>query len=116
MAGAHPPFMMTIYLNEGLSQNQLAEALHFNKGAVAKTVAQLEKDGYVQRVADEQDRRIHHLYLTDRGKSAVKVLIDMEKEWSAQLATGFSDEEMENLINSLNKITSNVVIGKENRI
>ena len=116
MAGAHPPFMMTIYFNEGLSQNQLAEALHFNKGAVAKTVAQLERDGYVQRVADEQDRRIHHLYLTDRGKSAVKVLIDMEKEWSAQLATGFSDEEMETLINSLNKIISNVVIGKENRI
>lgn len=116
MTGSHPPFLMTIYLNEGMSQNQLAETLHFNKGAVAKTVTQLENDGYIKRVADTKDRRVHRLYLTDRGKSTIKALMAIEKEWSAQLVDGFSEQEVQDLMDSLNKIISNVVIGKENRI
>jgi DNA-binding MarR family transcriptional regulator len=49
----------------------LAAALGVTQQAVSKTVAELERLGYVRRRADPADRRVRLVALTDRGRAAV---------------------------------------------
>lgn len=109
----HPPILMSIYIKEGLSQNELAKLLHFNKGAIAKIVKNMEAAGYIKRTADEKDKRIHRLYLTSLGKDTIKKLISIEREWSMQISDAFSQEEMTDLISYLNRIIN--ILRKEEK-
>ena len=53
----------------------VAEFLGLTKGTVSQTLAVLEGDGLVTKVADEKDRRVIHLHLTDEGIAALSSAI-----------------------------------------
>lgn len=105
----HPPVLITIYFNEGLSQNQLASILKFNKGAIAKLLKNMEAKGYIKRLPDENDKRIHRLYLTEYGKEIIPTFFDIEKQWSSVLVEDFSQEEIATLKQLLKKVIENVI-------
>jgi DNA-binding MarR family transcriptional regulator len=42
------------------------------KGTASQTVAALVRKGYLRRVGDKQDRRVHRLVLTDEGESLLR--------------------------------------------
>jgi DNA-binding transcriptional ArsR family regulator len=50
----------------------LAQALDITQQAVSKTVAELERLGYVRRRPDPRDARVRLVALTDRGRAAVQ--------------------------------------------
>jgi DNA-binding MarR family transcriptional regulator len=50
----------------------LAQALEVTQQAVSKTVAELERLGYVRRRPAPQDARVRLVGLTDRGRAAVE--------------------------------------------
>lgn len=104
----HPPVLMTIWLSPGLSQNQLASILKFNKGAVAKLIKTLEAEGYVRREADTKDRRVMRLYLTEKSENLIPVLQDLEKQWANQMIAGFSEDEKAQLRDFLERIIHNM--------
>ena len=69
--------------------------------AVSGIIDRLERDGYVQRVRDEQDRRVVNLLLTKRG---TKFLNDMRKtkyERTRLVLGRLSPEDRENHIRIL---------------
>ena len=47
----------------------MANRLQADKGAVARTLAQLEEQGYVSRRADPSDKRVTRVYLTAKSKA-----------------------------------------------
>lgn len=53
----------------------LADYLGLTKGTVSKSVAWLEQGGHLRRTPDSQDRRVHHLALTDSGIEVVERLL-----------------------------------------
>lgn len=99
---------MTIWLSPGLSQNQLASILKFNKGAVAKLIKTLEAEGYVRREADTKDRRVMRLYLTEKSENLIPVFQDLEKQWANQMIAGFSEDEKAQLRDFLERIIHNM--------
>jgi DNA-binding MarR family transcriptional regulator len=50
----------------------LAERLQVTQQAASKSVADLERRGYVSRVRDPADARVRVVALTDRGRAAVQ--------------------------------------------
>ena len=104
----HAPILMTIYLKEGLTQNELAEHLKFNKGAVAKLVKAIEHEGYITRRNDDNDRRLQRLYLADKGHKVIPEIKQLEADLSEQMMEGFSDSEKRVLHNMLNRIIENI--------
>ena len=62
-------YLFMLYINEGLTQQEMANRLQADKGAVARTLAQLEDQGYVSRRRDPADKRITRVYLTDKSKA-----------------------------------------------
>ena len=64
-------FLVQRLVEEEQSIAALAAALAVTQQAVSKTVAELERSGYVRRRPDPRDARVRLVALTDRGHTAV---------------------------------------------
>ena len=53
---------------EGITQNELSKISHLNEGTISVTIASLENEGFVRKVADRYDHRAFRIYLTDKGR------------------------------------------------
>jgi DNA-binding MarR family transcriptional regulator len=62
-------YLFILYLDNGLTQQEIAYRLQADKAAVARTLAQLEVQGYVERRGDPQDRRVTRVFLTDKSRA-----------------------------------------------
>jgi DNA-binding MarR family transcriptional regulator len=74
---------------EGSRLTTLAERSGLTKQAIAEVVGELERHGYVERVADSDDGRAKIIRLTDQGRmaqvAAARILTDIEQRWSRRL-------------------------------
>lgn len=86
-------FLMRIHDMPGISQLEIAEMGHYDKGTTARAVKKLEDEGYVYRIIDEHDRRISKLYVTPSGEELVMVIVTMLHDWYDFLTLEFDDEE-----------------------
>jgi DNA-binding MarR family transcriptional regulator len=57
--------------SEGISQQQLAEALLVTKGNVCGLIDRLSRQGWVERRPDRDDGRAYRLYLTASGRRKI---------------------------------------------
>jgi MarR family transcriptional regulator, organic hydroperoxide resistance regulator len=53
--------------NDGVTQRDLADALHLARPTVSRMLQAMEKAGAIERSTDEHDQRLTHVYLTTRG-------------------------------------------------
>lgn len=45
----------------------VTEYLGLTKGTVSQSIKLLEEKGYIEKIADSKDKRVHHLHLTESG-------------------------------------------------
>lgn len=100
-------FIIGIYENPGLTQDQLAEVISINKGTVANVLKTLEKDGFVERRQNVKDKRIHNLYLTEKGINSYVLIKKTVEEWNDLLLRDIPKDEVKKLDLLLRKITDN---------
>ena len=100
-------FLLVLYRKDGISQDQLARALHINKAAVARALSKLEKKGYVERRKDNADRRNNQVYLTDKARKIKNELLSEINAWTDTLAESLSDTEREQIIELLKRMGDN---------
>jgi DNA-binding MarR family transcriptional regulator len=67
----------------------LAAAAGVSRQAIAQVIATLERDGYIERIADPGDSRAKLVCLTARGRSALRLMRtsnqSLEDEWRARI-------------------------------
>ncbi|GAB4226765.1 MAG: MarR family transcriptional regulator [Methyloligellaceae bacterium] len=51
----------------GASQSELAELLEVEKATAGRLIDRLEENGWVERRADPEDRRVNRIYMTEKG-------------------------------------------------
>ena len=94
------PFLVTVWRQDGISQNELSFDLHTDKANTARAVRKLVDLGYVQRVRDPDDRRKKIVRLTPEGKN---IMPDVKKallSWNATITSSLDEEEY-NIVHSL---------------
>lgn len=52
---------------QGIAQKELVELMRIRPASLSELLTKLEGKGLVKRVRSEQDKRAHHIYLTDAG-------------------------------------------------
>ena len=81
---------------KGLRLTALARARRITKQSVGALVNHLEKEGYVERVADPDDARAVRVRLTARGRSFVHDIRDFvdgaEADWSVRIGARHFEE------------------------
>ncbi|WP_242649599.1 MarR family winged helix-turn-helix transcriptional regulator [Alkaliphilus oremlandii] len=93
---------------ESISQKELAERMNVKESSIARLLDRMERDGLVERIKNESDKRITNLRLTDRGKEyRIKLLPEGEK-FEQLLYKGISDEEMQVFTTVLSKMINNI--------
>ncbi|WP_458405304.1 MarR family transcriptional regulator [Methanobrevibacter sp.] len=75
-------YLVNIFYHQNISQRELADLLFVSEANVAQIIKRLEKNEYIERVLDENNRCRKNLNLTEKGKIILfKLLKDIyEKE------------------------------------
>ncbi len=89
------PVIGFIYDNEGVSQDVVAEALQFDKSSATRSLARLEKEGYVSKTTDHSNRRRNIIRSTEKARAAKQEIFRQLKNITDELFVNFSEDEIE---------------------
>ena len=68
----------------------------------------LEKGGYINKVVDGNDNRFNKVMITEKGASVVKQSEQIVKSLTEEMYDGFSEEELMQLGDFLDRIYENL--------
>lgn len=101
-------YLVRIYENPGIIQEKLAEMIKVDRTTVARAIKKLEMQGFIQKLPDEQNKKIKKLFPTEKGKK-VYPLLRREGEHSTEVAlSGFTSEEKETISALLHRVRKNI--------
>lgn len=100
--------LMHLNLQPNCSQVALADHLEISPAAIAVSIKKLEKGGYIRRETDENDNRVYQVTITERGRQVIQRSIAIFQEVEAQMFVGFSEEEMAQMEDFLDRIYHNL--------
>lgn len=84
-----------------LSMSELGKRLYISKPYMTVLVDQLIRDGYAERLADLQDRRIINIAITQKGVKYLKQAASLYKDGIRELLTTLDSRDLEELSSSL---------------
>lgn len=90
------------------AQWELAQRLHISQATVAMSLKSLERMGYIARQADPKDGRKKRIAITEKGRDARTRCISIFDRVDAQLYSGFSQEELTQMKEILQRMLDNL--------
>jgi len=94
-------------INEGMSQNELAECTYKDAPTVTRIIDILCKKKLTQRVMDPDDRRRFKIMLTQEGKEVIEKALPEVYAVRKQGWEGLEDKDYEHLMRILDAIYKN---------
>lgn len=103
------PFLAELLqTGDGVSQEELADRLHFDKGTAARALARMEGVGLVERRVNPRNRRQHIITLTPTAKAMREPFLDALRELTEVMVRGFTGQEREMALGFLDRMIDNV--------
>jgi DNA-binding MarR family transcriptional regulator len=93
--------------SEYVNQTELAEKMDKKKSTVVRLIDRMEKEGYVSRKKDIEDRRVTYICLTPFGKKIREELLPYGGEFSDLITKDISDDDIKTFKRVLNKLVEN---------
>ena len=105
-----PEQMILMILSDGepSSQGALANILGIDKGAIARTVAKLEKKGYVIRTVNPDDHRENVVEITPLCTEIIQEMRENLIEIRNVAFTGFTEEEQHVIKENMHRLALNL--------
>lgn len=97
--------MKVILKNPGIIQKELTERMDMRASSMTEKLRKLEREDMIERFQDEKDKRVQHVYLTEKGKTHLRSRPQMEEEDLKHLFEMLTEDEVKNLQQLLSKIT-----------
>lgn len=105
-------FLINIYENEGINQEELSLMLFIDKAATARDIKSLEEKGFLQRKTYEKDKRVKKLYLTDKAKDYKECIYSTLEKWVNFTTEGMTKDTIDVVMNGL-QFMGNRVVSKD---
>lgn len=86
-------FILVLCKEPGITQDKLPERIGINKSNVTRTLAQLEKAGFIQRRENPQDKRTTTVHPTSRAYEVYPHIMRIVQEWDASVTEIFAENE-----------------------
>lgn len=86
-------YIVRVCRSPGVQQDQLAEIFHIHPSNVTRSVAYLEKEGFLRREQNPRDKRTSRLYPTDRAQQACGRIEEICENWQHAVTADFTEEE-----------------------
>ena len=101
---AHHKVIHLLSMYQGISISELLKRLKITKQSLNRVLKDLIKLEIVTFKKDNQDTRIKHVYLNEKGKKIFNEIFDLQKKRIYNALLNSSSEEVINFDNVLNKI------------
>ena len=105
------PILLEIYSNEGLNQIDLVRQFHVTEANISKTTKNLLIKGLITKTIDAENNTKKILLLTEDGKKACLVLIDIFTQWYDSIKGDIPADELVSFAETLKKLSDNSVEG-----
>lgn len=106
-------YIIKIWENPGITQDCFIGFFHIHPSNVARSIAFLEKNGFLTRKHNEKDKRTCRLYPTAKTEQAYTIIHQTIQELSRQLLSGFTKEEETLFLSLLQRTQWNALSLKE---
>jgi DNA-binding MarR family transcriptional regulator len=93
---------------EGLKQTELAELLEMQPITLTRLIDKLCDNGWIERRADQTDRRVNRLYLRKAARPLLGKLSGLRSEITATALDGINPSDAHRLLALLESIKENV--------
>jgi DNA-binding MarR family transcriptional regulator len=89
---------------KGTTQKELSQEIDKDHSTVVRMIHSMEKKGLVKKKFNEQDKRSHYLFLTEKGEEIKNTILPVVKDAHDFVTSNLTSEEVEQLKILLNKI------------
>jgi DNA-binding MarR family transcriptional regulator len=94
---------------DGLPQTQLAHELDVGKVALGSLIDRLQTAGFVERRADEKDRRVKRVFLTKKALKLIKDIGPINDSFNARILRGIPRNDLEVTSQTLYTMKNNLL-------
>lgn len=98
--------LIDLHYNPGSSQSDVVARLGIEQPTIAKTLARMERAGFVGRTRDQADRRLSRLRLTSQGRQAVDAVLLAWEEADVFIASALTASQTKELLRLLSKVSA----------
>lgn len=88
----------------GITMTQLSEKLETTLPAGSRLLRNLEKKGMIDRLSDENDRRVSYVRLSEKGLAIFRAQIKARDEMTERIVQRMGEENMEILLKQLQNL------------
>jgi MarR family transcriptional regulator for hemolysin len=108
LSSAYMPVIFALARGDALSQRALTEAASIEQPTMAATLARMERDGWVTKRPDPNDRRSALYSLTPKGMEVTDKVRAAGQAVNVAAMDGLSDAEREAYLALLGKVVANL--------
>ena len=94
-------FIMMIYDNPNISQDDLVSISGNSKANIAKTLKKLEDADYIKREVNPENRRKYMLKTTEKGDEIVPKIRQISRDWEKEVGITDQDNELKERIKEI---------------
>jgi len=105
-----PEQMVLMVLSSGkpMIQNDIAQILGVDKGAIARTITKLEEKGYISRCSNPDNRRENKVQITPKCDAMMEEMRENLLKVQERAFDGFSNEERQTIENDIHRLAANL--------
>ncbi|HHT84347.1 MAG: MarR family winged helix-turn-helix transcriptional regulator [Bacillota bacterium] len=109
-----PQFLALVVLKDkpGITMGELCERLFLACSTATDLIDRMEKNGYLDRNRDPEDRRVIRLSITGKGKDIISQVINARRRYVESILAQLTQEEIDQLERSLEKLDALMVAGE----
>ena len=101
---SHWGYLWALYEEDGLAQNELARRVRLMGPSVVVALNQMERLSLVRRQRSETDRRVVHVFLTDKGRDMRKDMMHIAVAGNEAALSHLTNDEIGQLLALLAKV------------
>ena len=94
--------------NPGISSRELCELLDVRPSSLSEMLARAEADGLLTRTADEADKRIQRITLTEKGSRLISELKSARDEDARKKTSCLTEEEKKQFCELCNRLSEHI--------
>lgn len=97
-----------LFDNPGATSQEMADCIRVDKATLTKMIKKLTEVGYLQVIGDERDRRVKHLYLTEKAIPAAQQIKNIHAEFYSTFHAGVSAADVALTEQTLQRMVENI--------
>ena len=91
----------------GITAKEILMQMDTDKATLSGVISRLERDNYIYRVRNEQDKRVQNIYISEGSESLCQEVAVIEKACISELIEGITVEEAQKFLNVLDLFIAN---------